>query len=178
MKPHVEVVRAALAAAAKVNPDAASALEGRRVAIEVPGERLVVAFAAGGAVAVSSDADGACDATLRGSLAGVLAHLAGKEGAAAMGDEAVIADFVALVRPRMPAAAPDVRAFGEDVGDAVRLGVRAAQSVLQTVAGVPPGGGERPGTLEARIAELERRVERLEGTGADETAEGPPRPEQ
>lgn len=177
MKPHVEVVRAALSAAARVNPDAASALEGRRIALEVPGERLVVAFA-GGAIAVSSDPDVACDATLRGSLAGVLAHLAGREGAAAMGDEAVVAGFLDLVRPGLPSTAPDVRALGEDVGDAVRLGVRAAQSVLQTMAGVPPQGGEEPETLEARVADLERRVRRLERSGTDGTDEESPPPEQ
>ena len=178
MKPHVEMVRAALTAAARVNPQGAAGLEGRRIAIEVPGERLVIVFAGAGAVSVVSDDDGECDATLRGSLAGVLAHLAGREGAAAMGDGAVVDGFLALVRPRLPEA-PDVRTLGEDVGDAVRLGVRAAQSVLQTVAGDPSrAGGEESATLEARIADLERRVERLEGAAGDETDEGSPRPEQ
>lgn len=182
MKLQVEVVRGALQLAARANPERAAALVGKSVGIEVPNERFVVAFEAGedghAALSVASDSVAECDATLRISIAGLLLRLRALAGAPAvasqraavddaaasvLGDGDVMADFLALLRPRLPLPeglpSPNLGAIGEDVGDALRLGARAAQSVFDAVSGAAPGGSR---DVEGELAELRRRIEELE----------------
>ncbi|MYE25311.1 MAG: hypothetical protein F4Y01_15440 [Gammaproteobacteria bacterium] len=173
MRLQVEIVRAALQMAARVNPERAAALAGKRVGIEVPvgigmpNERFVVEFEAGedeeAALSVVSDSVTDCDATLRISVAGLLSRLADDEAASTHGDADVMADFLALLRPRLPLPdglpSPDLSAIGEDVGDALRLGARAAQSVFEAALGATPGGSR---DVEQELEELRRRVEDLE----------------
>ena len=167
MKLQVEVVRAALQVAVRANPEGAAALVGRRVGIEVPNERFVVGFEAGedGRVVLSVVADSVaeCDATLRISLAGLLSRFADDDAASVQGDSDVMADFLALLRPRLPLPEglprPNLGAIGEDVGDALRLGARAAQSAFEAALGATPGGSR---DVEGELAELRRRVEELE----------------
>ena len=163
----VEIVRAALQMAARANPERASALAGKRVGIEVPSERFVVEFEAGddedAALSVMSDSVTECDATLRISVAGLLSRFADDDAASTHGDADVMADFFALLRPRLPLPdgmpSPDLSAIGEDVGDALRLGARAAQSVFEAALGATPGGAR---DVEVELEELRRRVEDLE----------------
>ena len=163
----VEIVRAALQMAARANPERASALAGRRVGIEVPNERFVVEFEAGddedAALSVTSDSVTECDATLRISVAGLLSRFADDDAASTHGDADVMADFFALLRPRLPLPdgmpSPDLSAIGEDVGDALRLGARAAQSVFEAALGATPSGAR---DVEVELEELRRRVEDLE----------------
>ena len=178
MKLQVEIVRAALQMAARANPEHVAALAGRRVGIEVPNERYVVEFEVGEgervALSVSSDSVTECDATLRISVAGLLSRFADDDVASTRGDADVMADFLALLRPRLwppqGLPSPDLRAIGEDVGDALRLGTRAAQSVFEATLGTTSGGsrdGERKGRVgdppwQEELAELRRRVEELE----------------
>ena len=123
MKLQVEVVRAALQVAVRANPEGAAALVGRRVGIEVPNERFVVGFEAGedGRVVLSVVADSVaeCDATLRISIAGLLSRFADDDAASVQGDSDVMADFLALLRPRLPLPeglpSPNLGAIGEDV---------------------------------------------------------------
>ena len=175
MRLQVEIVRAALQMAARVNPERAAALAGKRVGIEVPvgigmpNERFVVEFEAGedeaeeAALSVVSDSVTDCDATLRISVAGLLSRLADDDAASTHGDADVMADFLALLRPRLPLPdglpSPDLSAIGEDVGDALRLGARAAQSVFEAALGETPGGSR---DVELELEELRRRVEDLE----------------
>lgn len=166
-KLQVEIVRAALQMAARANPERASALAGRRVGIEVPNERFVVEFEAGddedATLSVMSDSVTECDATLRISVAGLLSRFADEDAASTHGDADVMADFFALLRPRLPLPdgmpSPDLSAIGEDVGDALRLGARAAQSVFEAALGATPGGAR---DVEEELEELRRRVEDLE----------------
>ena len=186
MELQVEIVRAALKVAARANPEQASALAGKRVGIEVPfgigmpNERFVVEFEAGEdedmALSVLSDSVTDCDATLRISVAGLLSRFADDDAASTHGDADVMADFLALLRPRLPLPdglpSPDLGAIGEDMGDALRLGARAAQSVFEAALGATPGGAR---DVDAELAELRRRIEDLErrveasATEADDT---------
>ena len=173
MRLQVEIVRTALQMAARVNPERAAALVGKRVGIEVPvgigmpNERFVVEFEAGegeeAALSVVSDSVTDCDATLRISVAGLLSRFADDDAASTHGDADVMADFLALLRPRLPLPdglpSPDLGAIGEDVGDALRLGARAAQSVFEAAMGAAPGGSR---DVELELEELRRRVEDLE----------------
>lgn len=167
MKLQTEIVRAALQMAARANPERAEALAGKRVGIEVPNERFVVEFEAGEdedmALSVVSDSVTECDATLRISVAGLLSRFADDDAASTHGDADVMADFFALLRPRLPLPdgmpSPDFGAIGEDVGDALRLGARAAQSVFEAALGATPGGSR---DVEVELEELRRRVEDLE----------------
>ncbi len=173
MRLQVEIVRAALQMAARANPERAADLAGKRVGIEVPfgigmpNERFVVEFEAGeddeAALSVMADSVTDCDATLRISVAGLLSRFADDEAASTHGDADVMADFLALLRPRLPLPdglpSPDLSAIGEDVGDALRLGARAAQSVFEAALGATPGDSR---DVEAELAELRRRVEDLE----------------
>ena len=176
MELQVEIVRAALQMAARVNPEGAAALAGKRVGIEVPNERFVVEFEAGEdedtALSVMSDSVTDCDATLRISVAGLLSRLADDDAASTHGDADVMADFLALLRPRLPlpdgVPSPDLGAIGEDVGDALRLGARAVQSVFEAALGATPGGAHE---VELELAELRRRIEDLERRVDAPTAE-------
>ena len=168
MRLQVEIVQTALQMAARVNaPERAAALAGKRVGIEVPNERFVVEFETGedeeAALSVMSDSVTDCDATLRISVAGLLSRFADDEAASTHGDADVMADFLALLRPRLPLPdglpSPDLGAIGEDVGDALRLGARAAQSVFEAALGATPGGSR---DVELELEELRRRVEDLE----------------
>lgn len=167
MKLQVEIVRAALQMAARSNPERAAALAGKRVGIEVPNERFVVEFETGEdespTLSVTSDSVVECDATLRISVAGLLSRFADDNAASTHGDADVMAEFFALLRPRLPLPdglpSPDLDAIGEDVGDALRLGARAAQSVFEAALGATPGGSR---DVETELAELRRRVEALE----------------
>lgn len=166
MKLQVEIVRAALQMAARANPERAAALAGKRIGIEVPNERFVVEFDGEddeAALSVMSDSVADCDATLRISVAALLSRFADDDAASTHGDADVMADFLALLRPRLPLPdglpSPDLSAIGEDVGDALRLGARAAQSVFEAALGATPGDSR---DVEAELAELRRRVEDLE----------------
>lgn len=167
MKLQVEVVQGALQMAARANPERAAALAGKRVGIEVPNERFVVEFeareAGGAALSVTSDSVAECDATLRISVAGLLSRFVDDDAASLLGDADVMGDFLALLRPRLPLPeglpSPNLGAIGEDVGDALRLGARAAQSVFEAALGATPGGSR---DVEGELAELRRRVEELE----------------
>ena len=189
MKLQVEIVRAALQIAARANPERAAALAGKRVGIEVPNERFVVEFEVGEdedtALSVMSDSVADCDATLRISVAGLLSRFADDDAASTHGDADVMADFFALLRPRLPLPegmpSPDLSAIGEDVGDALRLGARAAQSVFEAALGATPGGASDVGgegsARDEELAELRRRVEELErrlDASAAETEEASP----
>ena len=171
MKLQVEIVRAALQMAARSNPERAAALAGKRVAIEVPTERFVVEFGEDEppTLSVTSDSVAECDATLRISVAGLLSRFVDDDAVSTHGDADVMAGFLALLRPRLPLPeglplpqglpGPDLHAIGEDVGDALRLGARAAQSVFEAALGATPGGSR---DVEAELAELRQRVEELE----------------
>lgn len=128
-----ELARLGLSAGIAANPAARACSErlaGRSLAIETLEARFVIHFEPG-AIHVDTAAEPA-DATLRGSPAAVAATLAGSEETAAiLGDTAVFEDFRDSFRPRLEV--PGKFVF-EDLGDIVRLGVKAAESALEGLA--------------------------------------------
>lgn len=128
-----QLARLTLSAGIAANPTARACSErlaGRSLAIETLEGRFVIHFEAG-AVRVDTGTDPA-DATLRGSPAAVAATLAGvEETAAILGDSALFEDFRDSFRPRLDV--PGKFVF-EDLGDIVRLGVKAAESALEGLA--------------------------------------------
>ena len=105
-------------------------LAGRSVAVETLEARFVIHFDSG-AVRVETGDDEA-DATVRGSPAAVAATLAGtEETAAILGDTAIFEDFRDSFRPRLELPG---RFVFEDLGDIVRLGLKAAESALEGLA--------------------------------------------
>jgi len=128
-----ELARLALSAGITANPAARACSErlaGRSLAIETLEVRFVIHFEPG-AVQVDTGT-GPADATVRGSPANLAATLAGtEETAAVLGDTALFEDFRDSFRPRLEV--PGKFAF-EDLGDIVRLGVRAAESALEGLA--------------------------------------------
>ena len=128
-----ELARLALSAGIAANPAARACSErlaGRSLAIETLEARFVIHFKPG-VVRVDRGTDPA-DATLRGSPASVAATLAGtEENAAILGDLALFEDFRDAFRPRLEMPGKFVL---EDLGDIVRLGVKAAESALEGIA--------------------------------------------
>ncbi|MDE0039015.1 MAG: hypothetical protein OXU77_15905 [Gammaproteobacteria bacterium] len=128
-----ELARLALSAGIAASPAARACSErqaGRSLAIETLTARFVIHFEPG-AVRVDTDT-GPADATLRGSPAAVAATLAGREETAAvLGDPALFEDFRDSFRPRLEVPGKFVL---EDLGDIVRLGVKAAESALEGLA--------------------------------------------
>ncbi len=128
-----ELTRLVLSAGIAVNPAARACSErlaGRALAIETLEARVIIRFESG-AVRVDSG-DGSADATLRGSPGAVAATLAGnEETAAVLGDAALFEDFRNAFRPRLDLPGKFVV---EDLGDIVRLGMRATESVLEGLA--------------------------------------------
>ena len=132
-----QLAQLALSAAIATNPAARACSErlaGRSVAVETLEARLVIHFDSGcdsGAVRVETG-DGEADATVRGSPAAVAATLAGtEETAAILGDTAIFGDFRDSFRPRLEL--PGKFVF-EDLGDIVRVGLKAAESALEGLA--------------------------------------------
>ena len=125
-----QLAQLALSAGIAANPAARACSErlaGRSLAVETLDERFVIHFEAG-AIRVEPG-DGETDATLRGSPAAVAATLAGtEETAAILGDTAVFEDFRDSFRPRLVLPGKFVL---EDLGDIVRLGLKAAGSALE-----------------------------------------------
>ncbi|MCY3621647.1 MAG: hypothetical protein OXH68_08030 [Gammaproteobacteria bacterium] len=128
-----ELARLALSAGIAANPAARACsgrLAGRSLAIETLDARFVIHFEPG-AVRLDTGTDPA-DATLRGSPASLAATLAGREETAAvLGDTALFEDFRDSFRPRLEVPGKFVL---EDLGDIVRLGVKAAESTLEGLA--------------------------------------------
>ena len=135
-----EAARLALTAAIATNPEArrcSERLAGRTLAVETLDARFVVHFEPG-AVRVEAG-DTPADATVRGSPVDVGATLTGaEETAAVFGDATIFEDFresfspLAGMRDRFDLPGKYVV---EDIGDAVRLGVKAVQSALEGLAG-------------------------------------------
>jgi len=128
-----QLARLALSAGIAASPAARACSErqaDRSLAIETLTARFVIHFEPG-AVRVDTDT-GPADATLRGSPAAVAATLAGREETAAvLGDPALFEDFRDSFRPRLEVPGKFVL---EDLGDIVRLGVKAAESALEGLA--------------------------------------------
>ena len=128
-----ELARLGLSAGIAANPAARACSErlaGRSLAIETLEARFVIHFEPG-AIHVDTATEPA-DATLRGSPATVAATLAGSEETAAiLGDTALFEDFRDSFRPRLEV--PGKFVF-EDLGDIVRLGVKATESALEGLA--------------------------------------------
>ena len=133
-----ELARLALSAGIAANPTARACSErlaGRSLAIETLEWRFVIHFEPG-RVQVDTDT-GPTDATLRGSPGAVAATLAGREETAAvLGDPALFEDFRDSFRPRLEVPGKFVL---EDLGDIVRLGAKAAESVLEGLANAVRG---------------------------------------
>ena len=180
MNPLAETTQLALKATIAASDEARRCTErlaGKSIAVESLGQRLVVCFEAG-AVQVEAD-DREADATVRGSpLALLLAAVDVEQEAdssAVFGDEAIVRDFRASFRPHLHATS--MGTLVEDAGDALRLGVKAAQSALEGVAraaaGAPPDESSAAGDLRAEVAALKAQLqsveERLQAVEAVET---------
>ncbi len=197
MNPIAELLRVALSAAIATSAEArhcSERLAGKTIAVESGQRRLVIHLEPGAARVEAGDEP--ADATLRGSMAAVLAALAGKrdDTAAIFGDEELFNDFRSSFRPHMHFP-PAAKHFAEDAGDAMRVGVGAVRSAFQAVTRVVrdylpdrlPGFGQRADADLAReVAALKERVARLEqhlppvdessppegGGGADQSGPG------
>ena len=128
-----ELARLALTAGIAANPTARACTErlaGQALAIEALQVRFVIHFETGAVRVESGEAP--ADATLRGSPSAVAATLAGTdETAAILGDVALFEDFRDSFRPRLDLPGKYVL---EDLGDIVRLGLKAVESAVEGIA--------------------------------------------
>ena len=158
-----EIGRLALSAAIAASPRArqcSERLAGRSIAIDTLDMRFVLNFEPG-AVAVSAgdpDADPQADVTVRGSPAALAEAMArgsapdapeakgsadARDSTAVFGDIAVFDDFRDSFRPHLDLGRAGFLA--EDLGDALRLGAKAAESAIEGLMNaVQRGGGRRP----------------------------------
>ncbi|MYD99407.1 MAG: hypothetical protein F4X98_18735 [Gammaproteobacteria bacterium] len=149
-----EIGRLALSTAIAASPRArqcSQRLAGRSIAIDTLDMRFVLNFEPG-AVVVSAgdpDADPQADVTVRGSPAALAEALArgsapdATGSTAVFGDIAVFDDFRDSFRPHLDLGRAGFLA--EDLGDALRLGAKAAESAIEGLMNaVQRGGGRRP----------------------------------
>lgn len=149
-----EIGRLALSAAIAASPRArqcSERLAGRTIAIDTLDMRFVLNFEPGAVVvsAADPDADPPADVTVRGSPAALAeAMVRGSapdagDSAAVFGDIAVFDDFRNSFRPHLELGPASFLA--EDLGDALRLGVKAAESAIEGLLNaVQKGGGRHP----------------------------------
>ncbi|MDE0419600.1 MAG: hypothetical protein OXK76_01755 [Gammaproteobacteria bacterium] len=128
-----ELARLALSAGIAANPAARACTErlaGRTLAIETLQARFIIHFEPGAVRVETGDAP--ADATLRGSPGAVAATLAGtEETAATLGDTTLFEDFRDSFRPRLDLPGQYVL---EDLGDIVRMGMKAVESAVEGLA--------------------------------------------
>lgn len=155
-----EIGRLALSTAIAASPRArqcSERLAGRSIAIDTLDMRFVLNFEPG-AVVVSAgdpDADTQADVTVRGSPAALAEAMArgsapdakgsadARDTTAVFGDIAVFDDFRDSFRPHLDLGRAGFLA--EDLGDAMRLGAKAAESAIEgLVNAVHKGTGRRP----------------------------------
>ena len=149
-----EIGRLALSAAIAASPRArqcSERLAGRSIAIDTLDMRFVLDFEPG-AVSVSAgdpDADPDADVTVRGSPAALAEAMArgsapdAGDSAAVFGEIAVFDDFRDSFRPHLQLGPSGFLA--EDLGDALRLGAKAAESAIEGLMNpIQRGGGRRP----------------------------------
>ena len=188
MNPINEGLRLGLAAAIAASAEArqcSERLAGKTIAVETLDQRWLIVFEAGKARVESGD--GEADATVRGSASAVVGTFARDRdgGAAIFGDVELFEDFRSAFRPHLKL--PEfVGQFAEDAGDAVRVGVNAARSAAEGVAGAVytkakdyfPDHAQATPDLVAEVAQLKERVDELETRLAQLEQESPSADEQ
>lgn len=148
-----EVGRLALSAAIAASPRArecSERLAGRTIAIETLDMRFVLKFEPGAVGVTPGDPEAGepADATMRGSPGALVDAMArgpapdSGDSVAVFGDTAAFDDFRDSFRPHLDLG--PASSLAEDLGDALRLGAKAAESAIEgLVNAIQRGGGSR-----------------------------------
>lgn len=145
-----EIGRIALSTAIAASPRArrcSERLAGRSIAIDTLDMRFVLNFEPGAVVVSAADpnVDSQADVTVRGSPAALAEAMARGsapgDSSAVFGDIAVFDDFRDSFRPHLELGHAGFLA--EDLGDALRLGAKAAESAIEGLMNAVSRGRDR-----------------------------------